>query len=221
MKIKVIGWTYYDDDTYEEGDVTYAAYHAIVDDVKENKYTFTGWDHQESSDCAPILSDGKIRRFTQRGWGGLMAEANGLSGRYAYSTYAFNWLDDDDDTTVRPKGAAIDPKDILTDEEMSEHYTVKVRSDALARAEKSGKIKLNDLPEYRYISSGDTITLTSNAGDVTFRITAAGREKKLPKRDIDNYLYMTYLGSDEKEKQITEKYEKAPTEWHLAIEKIN
>ncbi len=89
MKIKVIGWALYDDYHYEEGDGGYAAHEAILRDVKENGYMFSGYQHQEREYCAPVLSDGKIYRYSQRGWGSLMAEAQGLTDPMDYARFSF------------------------------------------------------------------------------------------------------------------------------------
>ncbi len=89
MKIKVIGWASYDDCQYEEGDVGYAAHEAILRDVKENGYMFSGYQHQEHEYCTPVLSDGKIYRYSQRGWGSLIAEAQGLTDPMDYARFSF------------------------------------------------------------------------------------------------------------------------------------
>ncbi len=91
MKIKVIGWTTYDDYTVSEGEHSFASNEAIIDDIRKHGYEFTGWDHQETPNCVPVLSDGKSRTFSQRGWGGIMGEAYGLTGDMDYCKYAFNY----------------------------------------------------------------------------------------------------------------------------------
>ena len=47
MKLKVIGWTYYDDPNYEYFETTWATQNAVLKDVIKNKYVFTGYHHQE------------------------------------------------------------------------------------------------------------------------------------------------------------------------------
>ena len=63
MKYKVVGWTSYDGDDVpdSEGRIGYAECCAIIDAIKEHGYLFSGWDHQEMFDCAPVLNDGKRR----------------------------------------------------------------------------------------------------------------------------------------------------------------
>ncbi len=89
MKLRVIGWTYYDDLHFDEAEGTYASHAAIIDDIKKHGYNFTGWHHQEEENGAPVLSDGKIRRYSQRGWGGVMADVYGEDDPFAYASYAF------------------------------------------------------------------------------------------------------------------------------------
>ena len=89
MKLKVIGWTYYDNTDIEEGYCGWAAINAITDEVIKKGYKFSGEDHQELPCCVPVLSDGKLRRMSQRGWGRLMADAWGYNGMYDYSLFAF------------------------------------------------------------------------------------------------------------------------------------
>ncbi len=90
MKLKVIGWTSYGDWHFEEGENSLAAHNAILDDVVANGYDFTGWHHQELFLGAPVLSDGKIRRYSQRGWGGLIAESKGFIHPMDYASFAFS-----------------------------------------------------------------------------------------------------------------------------------
>ena len=100
MKLKVIGWTYYGTQL-PQGKLGWAARNAIIDDIKEHGYLFSGWAHQEGNFCAPVLNDGKIYRFSQRGWGGVMAEAHGYTGRMDYTLFAFAG---DRKKEIRPDG---------------------------------------------------------------------------------------------------------------------
>ena len=92
MKYRVVGWTDYESDEVPEthGCIGFAERNAIIDEIRKNGYLFSGWEHQESWDCVPILNDGKKRTFSQRGWGGLMAEAYGHLGSYDYAAFTFH-----------------------------------------------------------------------------------------------------------------------------------
>ncbi len=102
MKLRVVGWTYYDDARFEDGGDSYAAHEAILADVKANGYDFTGWHHQEAERGAPVLSDGRIYRYSQRGWGGLMAEVVGDEDLFGYARYAFYYGEDDEGIRLPP-----------------------------------------------------------------------------------------------------------------------
>ena len=42
MKLKVIGWTYYEDDTFPVGELTWAAKYAVLPDLKECRFLSEG-----------------------------------------------------------------------------------------------------------------------------------------------------------------------------------
>ncbi len=96
MRLKVIGYTDYDDDTFLDSKGSWAERAAIVDDLKEHGYDYTGFQHQEYPLGAPVLSDGTVCRYSQRGWGDFVAEAQGDYHPMAYAMYAF-FADADDD----------------------------------------------------------------------------------------------------------------------------
>ena len=91
MKYKVIGWTYYDNEEIlsQRGTIGFAERNAIIDEIRKHKYLFTGYDHQEGYNTVPILNDGRARLFSQRGFGGLMAEAYNKMGDYDYASFTF------------------------------------------------------------------------------------------------------------------------------------
>ena len=93
MKYRVVGWTYYDNsEIFNSGNtIGFAERNAIIDEIRKHKYLFTGWHHQESCEgVVPILNDGKKRCFSQRGWGGVMAEAYECMGNYDYASFSFH-----------------------------------------------------------------------------------------------------------------------------------
>ena len=75
MKYKVIGWTFSDNHNIEDAPLSFAARHAIVDEIKAHGYLFSGEDHQDALYGCPVLNDGKKRACSQRGFAGIMAEA--------------------------------------------------------------------------------------------------------------------------------------------------
>ncbi len=93
MKLKVIGYADYDDYHFRKETMSFAAKAAIVDDLKEHGYDYSGYNHQEWSLGCPVLNDGTICRLSQRGWGGVMAEAKGYNSPWDYALFAFNVYD--------------------------------------------------------------------------------------------------------------------------------
>ena len=88
MEYKVIGWTEYDNDLIEDGENDDAAVEAIVADIREHGYRFSGYAHQEFLCGAPVLNDEKKRVFSQRNFGALMAVAHGMTAN-DYPLFAF------------------------------------------------------------------------------------------------------------------------------------
>lgn len=173
MKLRVVGWTFYDDDL-ESGKVGWAAQNAIIDDVKKHGYDFSGWSHQECLNCAPVLNDGKIYRFSQRGWGGVMAEAHGHTGRLDYTWYTFVVDPEQLDYEIRPT-EQFDEDNFTPESDLNERFELEVSQEVLAEAD-TGSIKLDDLIELRYIDVGDTLAL--RCGDKMAEYTVVDVERK-------------------------------------------
>ena len=132
MKYRVIGWTNYDDESVPDkaGCLGFAERNAIIDDIRKNGYLFSGWDHQEMWDCTPILNDGKKRCYSQRSWGGIMAEAYGDMGDYDYALYTFS-ESIKREKCVRPRGFRLDGFTPETD--LNEHFEIAVEQSCWQR----------------------------------------------------------------------------------------
>ena len=207
MKWKVVGWTSYSD-SLKQGNASWAAYHAIVDDVKNNGYLFSGWAHQEGYLCAPVLNDGKIYRFSQRGWGGIMAEAHGYTNRMDYAKFAF-MIDREYET--RPT-AQFDKANFKKERKLNEHFEVSVSSDALNQASNSNTVKLDDLTELRYLDAGDKLTLICGDKSTQYIVESVDRQKDLPDEELDELEFAMYCyRQTEKGKAAEEKYNKTKT----------
>ena len=90
MKKAVLGWDWYDDDRFmpvPDGVITEEIWDAVLQDVIEHGYLFTGEDQQEEPYCCPVMDDYRIARFSRRGFAHLMAEAHGETGEYDYARY--------------------------------------------------------------------------------------------------------------------------------------
>ncbi len=139
MKLKVIGWTYNDDYRYPEKDASYAVCEAIMDAIREGGYLFSGQDHQNLQEATPVLNDGHMYSFSQRGWGGVMAEAHGETDPMDYAGYAF--FVDEKERKMPPEEAYIGTvirnaaREMLTpeayDELFSGDYTIRYPQETL------------------------------------------------------------------------------------------
>ena len=91
MTYRVVGWTHWESYEVEDSGNTigFAERNAIIDDLIKHQYNFSGYDHQEMDCCAPVLNDGKKRTYSQRGWGGVMAEAHGMTEPMDYAAFSF------------------------------------------------------------------------------------------------------------------------------------
>lgn len=185
MKYRVVGWTGYDDISIEDSGNTigFAERHAVIDDIKKNGYLFSGYDHQEMWDCAPVLNDGKKRCFSQRGWGGVMAEAHGYFGAYDYSLFAFGI---NEEYAKRPNNTFC-TEDFTPEENLSEHFEIEVDEGIFALAERRNPFFLPDLAELRFIDAGDTLTLRCGEKRARFdNITDINRNRNTTR---ENYPY--------------------------------
>ena len=174
MKLRVIGWTYYDDDL-PQGENCWAARNAVVDEIKKQGYLFSGWSHQECQNCAPVLNDGKIYCFSQRGWGDVMAEAHGYTNRMDYVKFAFVG---DLDTEIRPT-SKFDEDSFIPEIDLNERFELEVSQQVFAAAQRSHEIKLDNFPELRYLDAGDTLALTCDNKTVEYTVVDVDRARDL------------------------------------------
>lgn len=179
MKYKVIGWTYYDnyDTPAYNKQIGFAERNAIIDEIKKHKYLFTGWHHQEYFDnCVPVLNDGKKRMFSQRSFGGIMAEAYGYTEDLDYVRYTFHQSIDNSDLKI--PNNEFDIEEFKPEELINEHFDVFVSEGLFDIAKKKNPFYLEDLEELRYIDTNDTITLNYNNESLTFLVSDIDRNKK-------------------------------------------
>ncbi len=201
MKYKVIGWTSYDNiiDDVKTGPASDAATQAIIDDIIVNKYDFTGYDHQETENCAPVLNDGKKRLYTQRGFGALMAEAHGYRGSMDYALYSYTAVNArmrKSRKGLPPMKLAFDP-DTFVPQDISEDYTLTVTAEQYENAVRVGEITVDDTPYLRFIDRGDRLTLECGEDSVTYNVERVIKDKDLTEDDMIN-LYAKVEGAEEK-----------------------
>ena len=208
MKYKVIGWTDWDGDDVMAGEVSDAATEAIIDDIRKHQYKLTGFDHQERTNCAPVLNDGKKRLYSQRGFATLMARAYNYLGSKDYALFLFSEDDIEDDLPPMERRFA---PDSFAPEDISEHYTLEVNEQSFDMAKCQGKLVIDDSFEIRFIDRGDTVTLKCNGKTADYKIEGVSKEKDFSKEDQ----IALYSG----EKAAEEKWQNAKSTVTIHLEK--
>ncbi len=199
MKLRVVGWVYYDDDL-EQGEIGWAARNAVIDEIKKRGYLFSGWAHQEADCCTPVLNDGKMYCFSQRGWGGVMAEAHGYTDIMDYARFAFMR---DSDTEIRPK-EIFDEETFTPEYDLNERFELQVTEKVFAAAQKSRKIKLDDLPQLRYLDKGDELALICGEKNAEYIVTDVERKKDLTEAQRQKLEFEFYDYGNPKAKRAEE-----------------
>lgn len=211
MKYRVIGWVHYDDPGFEDEECSESALQAIIEDIRKNGYLFSGYDHQETFDCAPVLNDGKRRCFSQRGFGGVMAKAHGDYSRMGYAAYAFDWYTGDgkDDDRVFPQDST-NWIDFVPETDLNEELSTKVTHKEFDAA-KSGELTILDREELRFIDVGDTLMLKCADMTASYLVKGFERRKDISHDDeIEIMMLANSFDEPEKMKLADKMYEDAP-----------
>ena len=94
FQLEVVGWTFWGDPQYprvpwidEAHDRPYEQ--AVIAELRNRNYHFTGSYHQHGRFGVPVLNDGKQYSVSMRHWGRLMAEAWELEGKHAYLSWSW------------------------------------------------------------------------------------------------------------------------------------
>ena len=226
MKLRVVGWTCYDFYDFESGENSWAVHMAVVDEIKKHGYLFSGEDHQERLNCCPVFNDGKMRRFSQRGFAHLMAEAHGETDYMAYAGYMFGIKLD---ACKFPKNSArVGDFDVETD--LNETFTLQVDEQLFANAPivetktffgtttTKTAIKLDDLDELRYVDAGDTLVLTCNGKTKSFTIVDVDRDRDLTEEEYLEFMTKVHYNFDEQTREPARKaYEARPIVLTLTV----
>lgn len=228
MKLKVVGWTHYDFYDFPEGDSSWAVRMAVVDEIKKNDYFFSGWDHQESYYCAPVFNDGKMRRFSQRGFADMMAEAHGKTGYMDYSLYMFGI----EPSARRMPKNNVTKRSVVVEKNLAETFTLEVDEqffgsvptsetlDAFGHIVKKRGIKLPDLPELRYIDKGDTLVLTCQDKKATFLVLSVDRGRNLTFEErVDLMARMSYSNEKDVRTKARQEFDSMPIVITLTVRK--
>lgn len=94
--MRVIGWTNWDDSrdihTYRNDPLYNDRRNAVIRELREKGYRFSGSYHQNGEYGVPVFDDGKALAVTQRSWGAIMADAFPKevgTDEYAYCVWAW------------------------------------------------------------------------------------------------------------------------------------
>jgi len=217
MKYRVVGWTGYDDPDVEVAGCSEAALQAILCDIRENGYRFTGWDHQELSNCAPVLNDGCKRLFTQRGFGSVMAQAYGDYSRMGYTQYAFQSFFGYTPSHLPPYERAYDPSSFSPETDLCEEFFYEVDRETFDAAVNREVIRLPNDPALLMIDGGDTLTLICGEERVSLTVAHAERCPDLTPAE-ERAIYAAALSYDTAEiEAANERYDTAPRVLRLSF----
>ena len=92
--MKIIRWTFWGDPIYPEAEWSAADENnpyeaAVIETIRKKGYRFSGIAHQGAQYGVPVFDDGKQFNVSMRHWDGIMAEALGIEGEYAYVDWAW------------------------------------------------------------------------------------------------------------------------------------
>lgn len=179
---------------------------ATVDEIKKHGYSFSGWSHQECQRCAPVFNNGKMLRCSQRGWGGVMAEAHGYTGRMDYTMYAFMVDPKQLDSEIRPEKEFNESR-FHPEVDLNERFELAVSQEIFEGAQNGGEIKVDDLPELRYLDIGDTLALVCGEKTAEYTVTDLDRKKDLTEDELLDFEMAFYdFANDERRKRANAEY---------------
>ena len=218
MKLRVVGWV----SSYaeiERGEVSWAARNAIIDELRKHGYVFPGTVHGDSG-TVPVLNNGRKYLFSTRGWGDIMAEAQGHTGSMDYTMYdlpmsskALNLPDtdlnefefvspeemdeiiqfDEDDIESGYRDYVRSTAKVLKPEtDLNERIELSVTREVLDRALNEGQITLPVLPELRYIDTGDTLAAVCGDTMEEFTVVDVVRKRDLSETKLQQLIDATY-----------------------------
>ncbi len=217
MKYRVVGWTHYDDPDVASAACDEAAYWAIVRDIREHGYAFTGWEHQEEQGGAPVLNDGCKRLFSQRDFGCIMAYAHGDYSRMGYVSYAYHRHPEcEQPLSMPPPERFFHPLGFEPERALAEELvcTVDRKTLAAARAGKHFNLPFDD-PALQTLGSGDTLTLCCEGERHSCGVVSAVRGPDLTEEASMEIMVLSCSASIEKMEQADAIYNAAP--WVIEV----
>lgn len=175
MKLKVIGWTDYDNyDLVDYSDSNYeiedAEYMVIYNEVRKNKYLFSGSDHQNLDTGVPVLNNGKKVLFSMREWASLMEsiyDKNGTLSYMDFMTYIDYYYSDGQLPESKIPDKKFDIESFNTEYLENDHYYLDVSKELFEYAKNNNPFYIEDLINLEYIAKNDVLTLKYNSEELT------------------------------------------------------
>lgn len=248
MKLRVVGWS----STcagVEAGEVTWAVRNAIIDEIKEHGYEFSGPTHGDCYGCTPVLNNGKKYLFSTRGWGDIMAEAHGYTGSMDYMIYympmepgtevlpdtelnEFNYVSveemdeildfDEEDYENGFRYEIVNNEVLKVETDLNERIELNVAKAVVDCAHCDGKIIIPVLPELRYLDNGDTLALVCGKDVAEFTVLEVIRRRALSQKKLKELIDATYDFNDrERAKKAREEIDSATFVLHIKLKKAD
>ena len=246
MKLRVVGWssTYAD---VEAGEVSWAVRNAIIDEIRKHGYEFSGPTHGDCYGCTPILNNGKKYLFSTRGWGDIMAEAQGYTGSMDYMIYympmypepekcpdtklnEFNYVSiaemdeildfDKEDYENGYRDEIIANEVLKVETDLNERIELNVTRESFDLARSDGKIVVPVDPSLRYLDSGDTLALICDKEIAEFTALEVIRKRAISEKKLKALIDATYDFNDrERAKKAREEIDSATFVLHIKLKK--
>ena len=183
MKYKVVGWTWFNNPNVPYVDnIGFAERNAVIDEIRKHQYLFSGREHQE--DYAPVFNDGKMRCFSQRGWGSIMAESYNCMKKYDYSAFAYGVNSKYRKTPDDVEDSYFLEDDFVPETNLNEDFIVAVKEDIFDLAKSRNPVYMEDLEELRMIDAGDRLILTCNDKRETYLVSDVNRNRNVKRSNL-------------------------------------
>ncbi len=177
MRYRVVGWTCAFNEELEEGETSESVEQAIIADIREHGWDLCGMDHAYGSFGVPVFNDGKMRVYSERVFGAIMAIAKGDLSPDGYIDYAFAWDDDWFSEKAKPLPGEVcpfDPQGFVPETDLNEEFFISVDEDFLKDAEE-GRIIVAEAEVLARIDKGDTLVLNVSHNSYRFLVTGVER----------------------------------------------
>ena len=106
--MKVTGWTFCGNNSYQQPDSmteneSQEATDAVINEMRNKKYKFTGSSHQYQINCCPIIDNKYIYCVSMRNWRSIMQKAYNLPNENGLGYITWAWCTPDNEIEKLPK----------------------------------------------------------------------------------------------------------------------